>query len=320
MKKLEMKKLARARALLGRLTRVSAYAFVITLAVGTLGARKVHASAKDSAFRVGVELLKLTENDSSAAHELSINGQTIHITSAQTALPLKTVLDRFQRACEDHADGMVEDLKDLEPALAREANSEGEPGIGVLRDDRDGRGVVACFSTGEQTDATGLAARLEKFARSHDLADLGGLRYVAARTLDSGATLVVASWTEDHFKLDEMFPESGDAKGDDPMAAPRPAGSRRILSAKDKRAPYVVFLYETTGLTRDQALDAYAARAKEAGFVMHDVVTERAPEARAFERNGVDVLVSAEATPGHKVVMSVIEMPAPFAGKGKTAL
>jgi hypothetical protein len=309
----------RARSLLARLTRVTAYVFVVTAGLGVLGARQVHAKAKDSAFVVGEQLLKLSETDSvdSEAHELSINGQTIHITSAQTTLPLKTVLDRFQRSCEDHADGMVKDLRDLDSAIGREESKEGHAGVGVLRDDRDGRGVVACFATGEDTDANGLGSRLEKFVRSHDLADLGALRYVAARTLEGGATQVVASWTEDRFKLDEMFPEHGDAKGDDPKIAPRPASSRRILSARDKRAPYGVFLYEKPGSTMKEALDAYAVHAKNVGFTMHDVVTERAPEARAFEKDGVDVLVSAETVEGGSV-LSVIEMPAPFAGKKET--
>jgi len=306
-----------ARDLAGKLLRVSAYVFALTLVLGVVGARRAQAQAKEGALLVGEQLLRLAESDEgNTARELSINGQSVHISSAHTSLPLGVVLDRFQKTCEDHADGMVKELADLEGSLARPAVLEGFPGVGVLRDDRGGRGVVACFAAGQALDTAGLFARLQRFASSHDFTDLGDLRYVAARTLDSGATEVVASWTSGRFRLDEMFPEHGDAAGDDPHAAPRPASARRILSAHDVRAPYGVFLYEMPG-TAAGALSAYAVDARSGGWTRHETVTDRDADVAAFERNGIDLLVTAEALEGGQALVSIVEMPAPFAGKDK---
>jgi hypothetical protein len=309
-----MRRLRNARQLVSRLLRVSAYLFVLTLGLGLLCARQAKAQATEGAARVGEQLLRLASADEGLAHELSINGQTVHIASAHTKLPLGTVLGRFQKACEENADGMVKDLQDLEASLDRAPTAEGHPGIGLLRDDRDGRGVVACFAAGEPTDPSRLLARLERFTTSYDFADLGDLRYVAARTLETGSTEVVASWTQGHFHLDEMFPEHGDASGEDPKAAPRPSGARRILSAHDARAPHGVFLYEVTG-EASTALDSYAKVMTAKGWTTHEAVRERDKEVAAFERAGVDVLITASRLEGGLALVSVVEMPAPFAGK-----
>lgn len=304
------------RRLVGKLLRVSTYILALTLGLGLLGARHARAQAKDGASLVGEQLLRLAASDDQSAHELSINGQAVRVTSAHTSLPLGTVLDRFQKACDDHADGMVKDLADLESSLARPATAEGFPGIGVLRDDRNGRGVVACFAAGQAVDTSTLFARLQRFTTSYDFADLGDLRYVAARTLDSGVTEVVASWTEGRFRLDEMFPEHGDATGNDPRVAPRPAASRRILSANDVRAPYGVFVYETHG-SAAAALDAYATDARARGWTRHDAVTARDADVAAFEKSGVDLVVTTESVEGGATLVSIVELPAPGAGKDK---
>ncbi len=303
------------RELLDRSLRLSTYVLVVGLGLGAIGAKKVHAKTKEGAAVFGEQLLRLAANDdNSDARELSINGQSVHIANAQTSEPLAKVLARFEGQCDDHADGMVNDLRDLDAALGRAPNAEGHPGIGVIRDDRDGRGVVACFAVGAELDATTLATRLERFSRTHDLGDLGGLRYVAARTLESGATQVVPTWTEGSVKPDAIFPEPGDPARLGPFVAPRPGGARRMLSARDVKAPYGAFLYEIRG-GRDEALAAYTKKAAAEGWREQPEVAERAPESRALSMAGVDVLVTAESYEPGITTLSIVEMPAPNAGK-----
>jgi hypothetical protein len=137
---------------------------------------------------------------------------------------------------------------------------------------------------------------------------------VAARRLDGGGTLVVATWTDRPFRLDEVFPASDrDAAGDDPQVAPRPGGGRRMLSARDGRSANGVTLYEMPEPPA-LALDRYAAQMKSRGFRPpppgpQAALAERAPETRAFERAGVDVLVTATREDG-VTLLSVVEMPA----------
>ena len=297
----------RARGIVARLVRVTAYATFLTLVLGVVAARTVHAHAERGALALGEKLLELSAGEENV-HELSINGQQVFVASAQTSRGLAEVLDRFERSCDDHADGMVDDLRDLAGALERPAQTSGFAGVGVLRDVRDGRGVVACFATGHSSDARDLAARLDRFATTTDLADLGHLRYVAARTLESGATQVVATWTSGPVKLSAMFPEHGDAAGDDPAAAPRPAGTR-MLSARDRFAPYGVFLYASSG-TPAAALAAYRTTMTAQHFVELPAIAERAPEATAYERPGLDVFVTAQPMDDGTTLLSIIELPA----------
>jgi hypothetical protein len=171
-------KLARTRGLLGRMIRLTTYVLAITLVLGVVAARRAKAGAEAGALAIGERLLAMQDPDDGddAVHELTLNGQTLHIASAQTTRSVDEVLGRFQAQCEDHADGMARDLERLTQAVDAPPTAIGYPGVGVLRDDRAGRGVVACFAAGQPTDHLALAARLDRFARTHDLGDLGGLR------------------------------------------------------------------------------------------------------------------------------------------------
>lgn len=292
------------RERVARILRVVTFALVVAVVVSGIAVKRARAKAADGALLFGEHLLSASAEG--VGSELVVNGQRLYVSNAQTNLPLRAVLDRFEAQCEEHADGMSADLAHLDEALSTAPAAEGFPGIGVLRDDRNGRGVVACFAAGAPTDHASLASRLSRFAETHDLADVGELRYVAARTLDSGVTQVAATWTTGALRLDEMFPEHGDARGEDPSFAPRPASSTRVLSARDGRVPYGVFLYEMPAST-ENALLTYEAAAREHGF---SSITEAADrETHVLTRSTVDVVVTAARHDG-RTFLSIVEMPA----------
>jgi len=297
--------------------RVLSYASFVTFLVGIGSAKAAQAKASEGALAIGEELMEVADTLGDSTHELSLNGQTIFVASAQTKQPLRAVLDRFERDCDERADAMLDDLQHLSDRIdaPRPApTADDHAGVGSLRDVRDARGVIACFATGETTDHAGLAGRLSKFAESHDLAALGHLRYVTARTTEDGTTLVVASWTNGSFRLDDAFPATGDAAGEEPTFVPRPGSARRLLSAHDAHAPYGVFVYESE--RADDVALADEGRALVArGFVEHGTVNERAKDTRGFSKDGVDVIVTAVKTDDGKTVVSIVEMPAPGAGK-----
>jgi len=278
--------------MVARLLRVSAYVFATALAVIGLAAEKAHASASEGALAIGERLLDVpTEN---GGREIEINGQPLHVVATQSPEPLAVVLDAFEKACEEHADDMLERIE----ALGR--SGSGFPGIGVLKDRRGDRGVVSCFAVGRPSDPFELARRLERFATTKDVADLGRLRFVAARTLEGGATQIVATSTEGSVRLGAMFPEVGDAAGEDPTYAPRPVGVR-VLSAHDRHAPYGLFVYRTT---KDPA--SYEKTLLAAGWVAHPTGHARD---LAFGRPGIDVLVTTEEDDDGSTLLSIVEMP-----------
>jgi hypothetical protein len=277
--------------------RVTTYALFVSLCATGALAKKAHAKATESALAIGERLLDVPSDGD--GRDVMINGQPFHVTATQSAEPLGVVLDQLERACDEHADDMLANLNEIGK------KGTGFPGIGVLKDRRGDRGVVACFAIGRESDPFELARRLDRFSRSKDLADIGGLRFVAARSLENGATQLVATSTNGPVRLDTMFPESGEAAGEDPKFAPRPQGTR-ILSAHDRAAPYGVFVYRTS------AADAYDRQLVEEGFARHEALRDHD---RGYSKPGVDVLTTTTPEDDGTVLLSIVEMPEASGGK-----
>jgi hypothetical protein len=143
-----------------------------------------------------------------------------------------------------------------------------------------------------------LRVRLGRFLDTHDLADGGGLRYMAARSLPEGGTLVVSTWSEGPLALDALFPQAGDAAGSDPTFAPRPSGTtRRLLSVQIPPAPYGIFVYATPSEPPDRVLARYDEDMKRRGFVK---------QSGAYHRDGADIIVSVQRE-GDGSTISVVE-------------
>lgn len=290
------------RSILAKTVRVSVYLGIVVAGLSVVGVRAVHAKTKQAAFALGEPLGNL-DVGSGSGNTLTINGQKLHLAAAHVDGSVSAVLDRIQKGCETAADGLADDLAGLEAGFATQAPStRGFPGIAMLRDERDGRGVVACFATGENVSGTGVARRLALFSKTTDLSDIGGLRYVAVHAEPEGGSKVVSTWSDDSLALEAMFPDEGDASGDDPIMAPRPANVRRILSARVEPAPYGAFVYSSNE-SPEAAIKGYETTLIAKGFRQVDGPD---PLARAYQNGLVDVLVTATgATEGTS--LSVIE-------------
>jgi hypothetical protein len=281
-----------ARSHLARSLRVAAWVGVVAVGLGALGAKKVHAKSTRAAMALAGPL-EHVGIEAGGGTTLSINGQRLGVAAARVDLPVRAVLDRVQKGCETHADGLADDLGEIEESMTREPSPRGFPGIGMLRDEREGRGVVACFAPGETTDELGLVRRARRFAESHDLGDLGGMRYVAAHVDEDGKTKVVATWSDGHLDLDALFPANGaDAPGADPQIAPRPDRASRVLSATVAPAPYGVFVYGVPG-DAASAEGAYARVLAARGF--ERVALDA--DGGIYRRGFTDVLVSTDEGP-----------------------
>ena len=228
-----------------KLARVTAYTAVVTVCLGLLGAHTVEGKAKQAVSAFGDELLHMTDSGAvGAGYAVRLNGQELHVSSGQSKDGVKSVLDRFEQACANGADGLSADFQHLQTALAAPPRVTGFPGVATMREDRGDRGIVACFATGENAGPTGFVGRAVDFARSHDLSAFGEFRYVVARKNAVGGALVVASWTEGKIDLDSMFPDKGDAPGTDLVEVPRPEEARRTLSAEIQGSKYRIRAYQ----------------------------------------------------------------------------
>ena len=226
----------------------------------------------DAALHFGDELLELSSPADGAVgagslragelsgevagdvYRMNLNGQTISITSATTDRSPTIVLDYFERECKTRADGLGERFTTLYDTLRDMPSSTGNPGFATLRDERGPKGFVVCFATAGSMSTTEQIRALTDAATSGDLGKIGDVRYVVAESAGGGANVVTA-WTHGSFNVRQMFPAEGDAPGKDLPMAPRPEGSRRILTAFVEGAPYGVNVYHLSG-SADRAREA----------------------------------------------------------------
>ena len=207
---------------------------------------------------------------------LQINGQTLFVSAKSSWLSIHEILERFDASCDATANvgeqlallpELLHSPELAAAAVAIERTPSKLPGsfielllsptrLGVLRHESADEGHFVCFS--QPTPRRGLAAvvtAVRDFMASGDLSQLGHMRYVTAKKLDSGKTHVLAVWSEGPLLLSALFPESGDAPGTDMPGVSRPATSRRLFHAAAPGRDYAFRLYETA-----RAADAVLAQ------------------------------------------------------------
>jgi hypothetical protein len=247
-----------------------------------------------------------------------INGQRVFISSSLTSLESDEVLNRFEKYCADNSGGLREAFRTLPKHLkgAQVPPELGDPAKWLtLRQGTEQRdlGEVACFARSDATTPAGFADRLTRLLETGDLSELGDMRYVVARRATANTTHVLAIWTEGNFKLLDMFPEHGDARGSDSPNVPRPPASRRLLSAEATGQPYAARIYETQK-EPGEILAFYDTDMSKRGYVAEPVWKEHGTDkrltatpsyARAFSKNGAIIVVSAMPEPVHKEATQV---------------
>jgi hypothetical protein len=310
----------RATAYAKRALRVSGAVTVIAIVLGLVLAARARAAMADAALSLGGELSKIGVA-MGPANRVRLNGELVNVASAMVDDAPAAVLDRFEGECRAHSGGIAEEMLALAAtSKLPSAAGAGLPGIGVLRKEGEARGAVACLARDGSEGSAGFLRGLQAMlSSSGDLASLGKLRYVVAeRSPGATRTHVVAAWTDGSFHLGALFPkaERGDAPGSDPAGAPRPDGSRRLLTASLEGVPYGIRVYDAPGAPTD-VLASYDRAMPEQGWRAIAGVAggldAKGHPGRAFTRDGVDLMVFADASRkgAARTVVSVIELPPP---------
>jgi len=279
-----------SRRLFGGL-RVAVYLCVVSGTLGWLAARSAHGHVGEAGLAVGRQLAGL-EDLTGSSHRVRLNGQVVNVASAVTAAPVAGVLDRLERTCKEGS--VARELEALAAVLPAPF-AEIEPGTarGVLRKESKRDGMVACLLAMPGQKQSSLAERLARFEKTMNLADVGLLRYAYARTLPSGRTHVLTSWTEHAFDVGALIAGgTEDAPGSDVPGAARPAQSVRLLTAEIEGAPHATRIYEST-LPPAALLDGMSKDMEIRGFAAVGLIERQVPHGRAFSRDGLDVLVFA---------------------------
>lgn len=283
-----------------KILRVMGYAVVVCTAAGLVAASSAYGDMKDGALEIGAELGNL--GDIGSKTPIVLNGQPIYVGSQVLDMSVSEALDRAETLCQggspERPGASTAPLDSAEAAF----DTDGKKSMGLMREERDGRGVVMCFAPSEQAPPPdGIQDRMSRwlsFFATGDLDRLGKLRYMFARETDGGRTHLVRVWTDEPFNLYAFTSSTGgDAPGSDPQDMPRPPESRRLLSATVQTAVYATRVYESR-LTPAQIAEAYDQQMPDQGWEL----ALTAGEARIYKRHDVSVFVTPREHDGHSLV------------------
>jgi hypothetical protein len=282
--------------------RLAAYFGLVFLGLSALSARALYASGREAALALGGELAELSDL-LEQRESLMLNGSRFRHAVTHSDESPERVLDRIQAHCDTRGGLLREVLGDLE-SLDRTAFAKvAPPGAlraAVIRQDGKGRGVVICFTDSDQHTLTDVAPALSLLMRVTDPRELGELLYSYAEQSPNGRTRVVTLWTRGGLDLAAMFPEHGDASGNDSRVVPRPPRARRILSASAEGQPFGVRTYESP-LSTSAVHSFYVEWARKQGF--SPVAADADAGATAYLRaDGVQVFVSLHELDGQTLV------------------
>ncbi len=288
--------------------RLMAYCLVVSLVIGVVALRSAYGDMKESVMIIGRQLSQFKDL-THGSYRLRLNGEPINVASAMTDQPIKQVLDRFQTACEQGDLGLADQFKKLPATLKKKVKAKLDHNgwhFGIMRKESEDEGMVACLVQRHDVLKTPVAQRLSRFAATGDLGELGLLRYAYARRTSSGRTHVVTSWTDGAFHVFNLAPVDGsEPPGSDAPHVGRPSGAKRLLSAEIEGTPHSIRVYDCPSQA-DHVLSGFDKRLPGQGWKIMPFVAEETPGARAYSRQGVDMLVFATPDGDHSLV-SIVE-------------
>ncbi len=290
---------------------VRLFAFGLTVAFGT-GTCATYSSAQsrldEGAFGVGRELYAMKDLLQDA-HRINLNGESIWMSSTSSSQDVSTILDRFESHCRQNQGASADLWRQLAAQKGNVQNvlPEGSNPLTFMRRATGNEGVVMCLTKTEHQNKDGVLAGLD-FARTSDLGHLGAVRYAYVRKNHgkAGGSTVLTAWTEEHFKLDALFPKGAeDVAGTDSDLAPRPPGnSLRLLSARLDGTPYGVRVYQSSAADPHEVFLHYDTEMRKRGYGRL-VDAKDLDGGRGYMKGGIMVVVSAQPDPNGGTAVTV---------------
>lgn len=231
-----------------RLLRLSAYFSCVFVGLAVLSARAFYAHAQEAALGFGRELAGLSELTRDA-EALLANGQRFNHASTVVEQSVPVVLDRLEAHCRANPGPLGGALAEMAATYPRSMEAHAPPSAlrhGVIREGDRERGMLICFVDERSGTLLELTQAARQFVDTADLSSFGKVVYSYAEQRSDGTTHVVTLWTESGLNLNDMFPATGDAAGEDSRVLPRPENARRTLAAAAQGMPFGLRLYETS--------------------------------------------------------------------------
>ncbi len=263
---------SKARRILRRALQALTVAAFLALLAGGWAYHRARAQVSESFWDLGSQMMRFGDaREQDTPRDLQLNGQLIRFSAGTADRSAHEVLDFFEARCRDADGGIEAQLRALREQRPDAFEGDGSPSP-ILRDENSVRGYVACMDFGQSLTVTELGERVQRFGASHDVGDIGDMRYVFAEQYQrEGHTAAhfVVMWTKGSFDLDRMFPERGDAPGRDAENVSRPPNARRVLSSWERGQPYSLSVYQARGDESD-LVSFYRRSLPENGWTLVD--------------------------------------------------
>lgn len=244
--------------------RVIGLGLVMLAIATTMTVHQAQAQFMESLNGLGQQIAAIGGfSPNSAPRKLFVNGLEFTVLTVSTPLGVTDALNRFQGLC--HSVANVDLPETVRAQLGASEKASPLNNAGVVRQDAENEGFLACLDVGTGTTGEGLLDHLVEFSKTQNLRSLGHLRYAMARRGKETTTLVVL-WTEGDAKLGELFPKNADAPGRDLVGLPRPSQGRRLLSAFEQGKPFGIAAYRIEGQGKAAVLASYKASLGEQGW------------------------------------------------------
>jgi hypothetical protein len=293
--------------------RVAAYLAVVNALALCLVARSVSASIDQRALAAGHELERLRDFIDRPTL-VRLNGQDMVISSVTVPAPVSEVLDRFAADCDAKSGGLARDIRALPERARSVLPASYAAHFGVLRAmSSDEEGASACIAQGDEGGLRAFADHAKTFVATGDASGFGRLQYVFARRTAAGSHVVIV-WSTGPIRPLAMFPDEGDAPGNDGPDGVRPPSAVRLVSASAADAPYFLGIYQSAE-SGPNVLSHYDATMAAHGWTAQPIYAQpgaAAPSSssgpsRAYTKGGAATILYTEVQ-GPRTLVALVEM------------
>lgn len=307
-------------------TRLSAFVMAGALVTSLVAMRQARAQVHEGMRRLARQLMPYAEQGViESPRRVVVNGESMYLATGITHDSVAAVLDYYETQCERRGGRVTAGLSAAQRAqldtatfnqLWANASRLGQR-IESLRGGDDDEGYVACVDVGDRSlSVDDLSHRLQEVVRTGDLSHWGNLRYAYVTRRPTGTRILTVA-TEGQFNLLRMFPNEGDAPGQDVPGLARFPGMRRVVSAYEDGHANGLGMY-TVQAPVTRVREWYRDEMGRRGWALSDVPHDRplppeveASRARmlAFSRgNDATMVLVFDHTEGTTSMMSLLAM------------
>lgn len=294
-----------------RALQVVLYAGLVSALAGGLCAHRAAAELRERSVGLGKKLESFA-GLAGRTTALSFNGASFSLSTRVIDEPVERVLERFVARCGEDTKLLAEELG------ARSALASGFfQRLLVMRDMlADDAATAVCLGGLGEGGLSGLSARVQAFASSGDVSELGQLRYTYMRGAGQKTHVILVS-SEGPLQLAELFPsDARDVAGPDVVPGVRPDSATRILAAAAADTPHIMNVYRVHAAPH-AAISDYGGKLEALGYHAiwipsghgtHYEVASDATHTRAYMRGTHAVITTSQPEQEGGSVLAVAQI------------